>query len=195
MESDNAGLIHILEQALNLSIINIIYAGETLPDTYEKYKTKALKVGRMQERLDNLRRNPSSTPAPRPAPPPSNKAPTPTPSARPSYAPPSHSPSYRTGSGTTYGGQGARMDIDALRKTVNCFNCNELGHFSKDCKKPKKFNVCALDLQLTYEDRRDLYWLWEETPGDAHDGETPSHPIVIEEEDEDEAEGLEKDFL
>lgn len=32
----------------------------------------------------------------------------------------------------------ANFDLNVLRKKVRCFNCNELGHFSRDCKASRK---------------------------------------------------------
>ncbi|SJL08820.1 uncharacterized protein ARMOST_12191 [Armillaria ostoyae] len=38
----------------------------------------------------------------------------------------------KTATGTTYGGRGQPMDIDAI-KSGNCFRCGEKGHISKNC--------------------------------------------------------------
>jgi len=49
---------------------------------------------------------------------------------------------YRIGSGITYRGRGAPMDIEKSNynkdRKLMCFNCNVYGHMTKDCWKPKK---------------------------------------------------------
>ncbi len=47
-------------------------------------------------------------------------------------------PTQKTPSGTTYGGQGAPMDISAATAMTKCYQCRKLGHFTCDCPtKPK----------------------------------------------------------
>ncbi|KAK0421572.1 hypothetical protein EV421DRAFT_1975680 [Armillaria borealis] len=66
--------------------------------------------------------------------------PTPPPKATPPYAGASKGSSgattssadKQTASGTTYGGRGRPMDIDAI-KSGNCFRCGKKGHISKNC--------------------------------------------------------------
>ncbi|SJL08051.1 uncharacterized protein ARMOST_11410 [Armillaria ostoyae] len=41
--------------------------------------------------------------------------------------------------GTTYGGQGAPMDIGQMRAKGLCFRCHKQGHLSKDCPEKKDF--------------------------------------------------------
>ncbi len=42
-------------------------------------------------------------------------------------------PEKKMATGTTYGGQGALMDIDRTHAKVKCFGCRKLGHFKCDC--------------------------------------------------------------
>ncbi len=53
-----------------------------------------------------------------------------------------------TGKWTTFGGQGRPMDVDRLEhlKKGLCFNCDERGHLSRDCPKPRKVKVCAVEV-------------------------------------------------
>ncbi len=43
--------------------------------------------------------------------------------------------------------QGKPMDVDWLEhlKKGLCFNCDKRGHLSKDCPKPRKVKVCAVE--------------------------------------------------
>ncbi len=52
------------------------------------------------------------------------------------------------GQWTTYSGQGKPMDMDRLEhlKKGLCFNCNERGHLSRDCPKPKKVKVHVVEV-------------------------------------------------
>ncbi|SJL15736.1 uncharacterized protein ARMOST_19241 [Armillaria ostoyae] len=52
--------------------------------------------------------------------------------------------------GTTYGGQGAPMDIGQMRAKGLCFRCHKQGHLSKDCPEKKDFRDIWL-VQATNE--------------------------------------------
>ncbi len=50
----------------------------------------------------------------------------------------------------TYSGQRRPMDVDRLERLEHlkkglCFNCDERGHLSRDCPKPKKVKVRAVE--------------------------------------------------
>ncbi len=48
------------------------------------------------------------------------------------------------GTGTTYGGSGKLMDIDAVHAKAKCFGCSEIGHFKRNCPKRPKTKAEAL---------------------------------------------------
>ena len=51
---------------------------------------------------------------------------------------------YKTGTGITFGGRGAFIDIGKSRNNfdengkLRCFNCNLYGHIARECRRPKK---------------------------------------------------------
>ncbi len=60
-------------------------------------------------------------------------------------------PEKTTGTGTTYGGSGKPMDIDAVRAKMKCYGCGQLRHFKRDCPKRPKTKEEALR-------RVEYYW-------------------------------------
>ncbi len=60
----------------------------------------------------------------------------------------------KTGTGTTYGGQGALMDIDRMHTKVKCFQCSKLGHFKCDCPDSPKTRKEAMQRLNNYWDRQ-----------------------------------------
>ncbi len=63
----------------------------------------------------------------------------------------SYTPEKKTATGTTYGGCGAPMDIDAAQAAAKCFRCGKLSHFKCDCPSAPKSREEAIR-QLNY------YW-------------------------------------
>ncbi|KAK0243611.1 hypothetical protein EDD85DRAFT_944929 [Armillaria nabsnona] len=65
-----------------------------------------------------------------------------------------YTPQHKTGTGTTYGGQGQPMDIDRMRKEGRCFRCGKKGHMKPDCKEPDpKARVQAVTTEPTTESK------------------------------------------
>ncbi len=54
--------------------------------------------------------------------------------------------------GTTYGGAGKPMDIDAVRAKAKCYGCGQLRHFKRDCPKCAKTKEEALQCLNYYWD-------------------------------------------
>ncbi len=53
-------------------------------------------------------------------------------------------PEKKMGTGTTYGGSDAPMDIDRARSKTKCFQCGKIRHFKRDCPKAPKMKEEAL---------------------------------------------------
>ncbi len=60
-------------------------------------------------------------------------------------------PERKTGTGTTYGGDGVPMDIDRTSIKAKCYRCGEIRHFKQDCLKSPKTKDEALR-------RLNYYW-------------------------------------
>ncbi len=62
-----------------------------------------------------------------------------------------YTPEKKMATGTTYGGCGALMDIDAAHAAAKCFQCRQLSHFKCDCPNAPKSREEAMR-------RLNYYW-------------------------------------
>ncbi|SJL15094.1 uncharacterized protein ARMOST_18576 [Armillaria ostoyae] len=124
---DHGHMVTALRQGVPASYTNMIAnIGTNIPVGYEQWGKRIIIMNEERQRkaaLDLVGRMYQ----PRPPPPQQNAG---TPKGA-SGATTSSAPK-KTATGTTYGGRGQPMDIDAI-KSGNCFRCGEKGHISKNC--------------------------------------------------------------
>jgi hypothetical protein len=123
--TDEAEKIRIIKKNIKPDILCIVYNSDALPVTYAAWKTKIVKIGKLQEELDQIQRNRSNQ-----APPPPSAM---TSSTQSKYNITPAAPKKKT----MPKGYGMPMDIDHI-KNASCFNCGTKGHFCNDCPEPKK---------------------------------------------------------
>jgi Zinc knuckle./Retrotransposon gag protein. len=146
IESNDAEMIRLLQRATDHEIIKAIYGSGEVPDTFADYRAKVIKFGRLFEQWKDQQKgytDYTSRPAPTPA--------------RPAHTPREIPRDRPTTTGVTYAGRGVPMEIDAVKKEHRCFNCKELGHFRRECPKPKtKINIRALLTDLDDDERQEI---------------------------------------
>jgi hypothetical protein len=147
--SDEGERTRILKKNVHPNILTIVYNSDTLPNDYDAWKEKIVKVGSLQEDLQQIQRQRAMK-----NPPP----PTSTPQSKYNIIVPPPRTDKKTGTGITYGGRGQPMEIDRL-KNVRCFNCDKLGHFRDKCPEPKKekLNVRELWEQLEDDEKEEFF--------------------------------------
>jgi hypothetical protein len=105
--TDDAEKMRILEKGVDAKILETIYTSDNnLPNTYDDYKAKAVKLGRMREQHQQISRIQTSS---------SSSSLT---IHRPTHAIHTHiypQPDKKTGSGITYGGKGQPMDVSKMQ--------------------------------------------------------------------------------
>ncbi|SJL15506.1 uncharacterized protein ARMOST_19006 [Armillaria ostoyae] len=123
---DRGHMVTALRQGVPASYTNMIAnIGTNIPVGYEQWGKRIIVMNEERLRkqaLDLVGR------MLQPRPPPQQNAGTPKGASGATTSP----TPKKTTTGTTYGGRGQPMDIDAV-KSGNCFRCGEKGHISKNC--------------------------------------------------------------
>jgi hypothetical protein len=147
--ADEGEKTRILKKNVNPNILTIVYNSDILPRSYDAWKTKIIKVGSLQEDLQQIQKQRTTKTPPYH---------TTTAQSKYNIIVPTPPADKKTGTGVTYGGRGQPMEIDRL-KNVRCFNCDEFGHFRDKCPKPKKekLNVRELWEQLEDDEKEEFF--------------------------------------
>ncbi|SJL16841.1 uncharacterized protein ARMOST_20370 [Armillaria ostoyae] len=125
--NDRGHMVMVLRQGVPTSYTNMIANIRTnIPVGYEQWGQRIIVMNEERQRkaaLDLVGRMYQPQP-----PPPQQNAGTPKGASGATTSP----APKKTVTGTTFGGRGQPMDIDAV-KSGNCFRCGEKGHISKNC--------------------------------------------------------------
>ena len=152
VEDHDTELIRLLERNVKADLIDSIYSTGDVPTTFNNYKSRVLKLGRLWEQRQEQKNQEHRRHAP-------SLLSTAKPSPTHPVMPPSHSADRRTPTGVVFGGRGKPMDIDALRRDNRCFTCGVAGHFRRECPdkdKGKKVNIRSMVFDLSKEEQDEL---------------------------------------
>lgn len=155
-DKDTSFVLRRAENGMNKSLVAKMYQGDTLPDTWETWKKKAIRLDEMwlrhQERQKAAGWTPHGT---------DKKQPTTTVQQNaPKVTTTTVQTDRRNGTGFTYSGQGKPMEIDRTRKPFNCYNCGKPGHISRNCPDKWPTTIRSLFAETTEEERSALAKEW-----------------------------------
>jgi hypothetical protein len=150
--TDEAKKVHIIKKNIKADTLCIVYNLDALPVTYAAWKTKVIKIGKLQEELNQIQKNRNRRETlPSPATPSTTSSKPASTMSKYNISPvaPEKKPMPK--------GYGTPMDIDCI-KNASCFNCSSKGHFRGNCPEPKKtINVQEMWEQLEDEERENMY--------------------------------------
>ena len=150
------------EEGLHPSIQRKVYNLRPMPETLAQWKNEARLLYMQQEKLDSKTKSSNHHTE--------NKKPT-SPSQSSSSSKPVVSQT-NTGTGTTFGGSGQPMDIDAARRKGNCFRCGKHGHLARFCPDKPPIHVRKLDITgLTREEFDRFLKQWKDANEEKKDDE------------------------
>jgi hypothetical protein len=145
--------IWLIECNVKTELVNMVYSGGVVPTVYIMYHARLLMVRRLweqrqeQKALDRRGLLPLAVWQRREE----------APHRKESHCPsPQPTVNCATPSGTTFGGRGCPMDLDAICHDAHCYQCGVLSHFKRDCPElrkagaqQRKFSIHALLMDLS----------------------------------------------
>jgi hypothetical protein len=114
-------LVKLLHDAIRNTTIDHIYTQYPLPADYQAWKTQILAIDGLQRRRAEQKKSQAHFTINKPA----------QHFVRKPDAPVTQT---KTGTGTVYGGQGQKMDLDKAKAEGLCFRCGGKGHMSRNCQ-------------------------------------------------------------
>jgi hypothetical protein len=113
-------LVKLLHDAIKNTTIDHIYTQSPLPASYQTWKTQILAIDGLQRRRAEQKKSQAHFTINKPA-------------QHFVKRPDAPVTQTKTGTGTVYGGQGQKMDLDKAKAEGLCFRCGGKGHMSRNC--------------------------------------------------------------
>jgi hypothetical protein len=154
---DDTVLKELFEEGLSFSLQKRIYELQRMPRNLTQWKTEARKLDEQRLRWEAKKKQNTSQ---------EKFTFKPTLQASKSVS----VPKTTDGTGTTFGGSGEAMDIDAAKRQGLCFICKQKGHISKFCPTRKPPQVRQVNMaDMTQEQLTALIEEWNNLHGKKED--------------------------